>query len=236
MENLFEQFEISCIKTQELLEKGIHLIKQGFAPDASLCQSISSSLISLRSVYDEIRQEMPAHMLEEELPVDDLPVSKYEELWRNSILGRKKAVHDVLAEFIRVYSDEQRYMEAIIPHIDTARGLLEDISAEKDASQSIDVSAYRLFLAGVNADLSNDEELYDQLLDCSVFNARIVKGLSEDKYHIHEEIVDDLLITEHPEDNGEKETEVAVTKEASHHCGINDSGLSRYTPFRFSVI
>lgn len=186
MKSLFERFEQLSKQAQELLEKGIQLMREGYAPDISLCQDISTALNSLQSVYDDIRKELPAQILETEMPTGALSVIEYEEVWKNSVICQKKAVRDVLDEFIRVCSDDYRYMDAIIPHIDVAKGLIKQIETVKESVPSFDISTYRLFLDGVKADLSRDVDLYDQLLDCSTFSARIVKGLSEDKYYIKE--------------------------------------------------
>lgn len=74
------------------------------------------------------------------MPEGDLPVRVYEEAWSKSILSQKKAVHDVLEEFIRVYSDEQKYMDAIEAYIRSAQGLLTSIDSTESQTQSPDIS------------------------------------------------------------------------------------------------
>ena len=111
MRKLFDQFVELSAKAQELLEKGIGQMRDGFAPDPALCQDITTALSSLRAAYDDIRRELPEHILAEELPEGDLPVRAYEEAWSNSVLRRKKAVRDVLEEFIRQYMQACRAME-----------------------------------------------------------------------------------------------------------------------------
>lgn len=101
---------------------------------------------------------------------------EYEEAWKNSVVSRKKAVRDVLDEFIRVYSDEKKYMDAIEVYIRDAKEILACMDSAEAQAPSPDVSTFQLFLAGVKADLSSDEELYDRLLDNSAFSPRIVKG------------------------------------------------------------
>ena len=72
MRKLFHQFEELSVKAQELLEKGIGQMRDGFAPDPDLCQDITTALSSLRAAYDEIRRELPEHILAEELPEGSL--------------------------------------------------------------------------------------------------------------------------------------------------------------------
>lgn len=72
MRKLFDRFEELSEKAQELLEKGIGQMRDGFAPDPDLCQDITTALSSLRAAYDEIRRELPEHILAEELPEGDL--------------------------------------------------------------------------------------------------------------------------------------------------------------------
>lgn len=184
MRKLFDQFEELSVKAQELLEKGIGQMRDGFAPDPNLCRDITTALSSLRAAYDDIRRKLPEHILAEELPAGDLPVRAYKEAWNNSVLRQKKAVRYVLEEFIRVYSDEQKYMDAIETYIQSAQGLLASLDSAESPAHSPDVSTFQLFLDGVKADLSSDEELYDRILDSSGFSPRIVKGLHDNKYLI----------------------------------------------------
>lgn len=48
MRKLFDQFEELSVKAQELLEKGIGQMRDGFAPDPNLCRDITSSTSSIR--------------------------------------------------------------------------------------------------------------------------------------------------------------------------------------------
>ena len=75
----------------------------------------------------------------------------------------------------------KKYMDAIEVYIQDAKDILACMDSAEMHAPSPDVSAFQLFLAGVKADLSSDEELYDQLLDSSAFSPRIVKGLHEKK-------------------------------------------------------
>lgn len=251
MRKLFDQFEELSVKAQELLEKGIGQIRDGFAPDSDLCQDITTALSSLRVAYDEIRRELPEHILAEELPESDLPVRAYEEAWKNSVLSQKKAVRDVLEEFIRVYSDEKRYMDAIEVYIRDAKDLLSGMDSAEAQTLSPDVSTFQLFLDGVKADLSSDEELYDRLLDSSAFSPRIVKGLHDNKYYIRaaekaddnqEDVETEALppVVEPPIDPAEDDApaEVAPSGEApevaSESETESDDGIETLTPEEFA--
>ena len=63
MRKLFDQFEELSVKAQELLEKGIGQMRDGFAPDPNLCRDITTALSSLRAAYDDIRRKLPEHIL-----------------------------------------------------------------------------------------------------------------------------------------------------------------------------
>lgn len=152
-------------------------MRDGIAPGSALCQGITTALSSLRVAYDDIRKKLPEHILAEEMPEGDLPVRAYEEARNNSVFSRKKTVRDVLEEFIRVYSDEQKYMDAIDTYIHDDQNLLISIDSTELQAHSPDVSAFQLFLDGVKANLSADEALYDRILDDSGFSLRIVKRL-----------------------------------------------------------
>ena len=136
MRKLFDQFEQRSIETQALLERGISQIRDGIAIAPSLCQEITSALLSLRTAYDDIRKTLPKCILAEELPEGELPVREYEEAWKNSVLSRKKAVRDVLDEFIRVYSDEKKYMDAIEVYIRDAEKILASMDLTEAQAQS----------------------------------------------------------------------------------------------------
>lgn len=215
MRKLFDQFEQLSTEAQALLEKGISQMRDGFAPAPSLCQKITSTLSSLRTAYDDIRRTLPDHVLTEELPEGELPVCEYEEVWKNSVVSRKKAVRAVLDEFIRVYSDEKKYMDAIEVYIRDAKDILACMNSAEMHAPSPDVSAFQLFLAGVKADLSSDEELYDQLLDSSAFSPRIVKGLHEKKYYIREVNVDKAPVSDTPCNESVAEAEPVSASEIS---------------------
>lgn len=215
MRKLFDQFEQLSTEAQALLEKGISQMRDGFAPAPSLCQKITSTLSSLRTAYDDIRRTLPDHVLTEELPEGELPVCEYEEVWKNSVVSRKKAVRAVLDEFIRVYSDEKKYMDAIEVYIRDAKDILACMDSAEMHTPSPDVSAFQLFLAGVKADLSSDEELYDQLLDSSAFSPRIVKGLHEKKYYIREVNVDKAPVSDTPCNESVAEAEPVSASEIS---------------------
>lgn len=249
MRKLFDQFVELSAKAQELLEKGIGQMRDGFAPDPALCQDITTALSSLRAAYDDIRRELPEHILAEELPEGDLPVRAYEEAWSNSVLRRKKAVRDVLEEFIRVYSDEKKYMDAIEVYIRDAKDLLSGMDSADTQTQSPDVSTFQLFLDGVKADLSSDEELYDRILDSSGFSPRIVKGLHDNKYNIRAaEAVSDMQESTETEElppvaeprNEHIESEAtgeipapADTPEAAPESESEDDGIETLTPDEF---
>lgn len=215
MRKLFDQFEQLSTEAQALLERAISQMRDGIAPTPSLCQEITSALSSLRAAYDDIRRTLPEHVLAEELPEGELTVYEYEEAWKNSVVSRKKAVRDVLDEFIRVYSDEKKYMDAIEVYIRDAKEILASIDSAETQVQSPDVSTFQLFLAGVKADLSSDEELYDRLLDSSALSPRIVKGLHEKKYYIREADADNLPVSDIPCDNTVVETDPVSVSEIS---------------------
>ena len=207
MKKLFDQFEQLSTEAQALLERGISQMRDGIAPAPSLCREITSALSSLRTAYDDIRRALPDYILAEELLECELPVYEYEEAWKNSVVSRKKAVRDVLDEFIRVYSDEKKYMDAIEVYIQDAKEILANIDSAEAQASSPDVSTFQLFLAGVKADLRSDEELYDQLLDNSPFSPRIVKGLSDKKYYIREAETDNVPESDTPCEDPVTETE-----------------------------
>lgn len=215
MRKLFDQFEQLSTEAQALLERGISQMRDGIAPAPSLCQEITSALSSLRTAYDDIRRTLPDHVLAEELPEGELPVCEYEEAWKNSVVSRKKAVRDVLDEFIRVYSDEKKYMDAIEVYIRDAKEILACMDSAEAQAPSPDVSTFQLFLAGVKADLSSDEELYDRLLDNSAFSPRIVKGLHDKKYYIREVDADRVPVSDTPSDESVAETALVSAPEMS---------------------
>lgn len=66
-------------------------------------------------------------------------------------------------------------MDAIEVYIRDAKNILACMNSAEMHAPSPDVSAFQLFLAGVKADLSSDEELYDQLLDSSAFSPELSK-------------------------------------------------------------
>ncbi len=184
MRKLFDQFKETSFRAQTLLEKGIDQIRDGYAPDSDICLDITNTLSALRSMYDEIRLVLPSKILAAEMPEGDRTIREYEETWQNSVVNRKKAVCDILEEFLRVWSDEKKYMEALSTHLENAKTILQNISDTEPTAALPDISVFKLFLDGVKADLRQEEDLYEEILDRTEFNGRIVRGLHEDKYYI----------------------------------------------------
>ncbi len=232
MKKLFDQFEQLSTKAQALLEEGISEMREGMAPAPSLCQEITFALSSLRKAYDDIRRILPEHILAEELPEGDISVFEYEKAWKNSIITRQNAIRNVLEEFIRVYSDEQKYMDAIQPHIHNAEELLEEFDDPDSEAQSIDISIYRLFLEGLKSDLKENEELYEQLLDA--FVGRIVNGLRTDKYYIKNKNDSEALNEKQPicAESLEIKDKGQDAEIADRECTIEDSQTLKVPPDR----
>lgn len=185
MKQLFERFEEESRKAEEILEKGITLVRDRKNPGADLCDEIGSALKDLRSLYGEIAAKLPSGT-ENSLP-EDPSVREMEQFWRDSVFSKHLALKKVLSEFVRVCSDEERYQEAIRPQIGEAEKLLAQMEA--DIKTEPDVSAYDLFLQGIKADPDSDEELYHRIEDelDDLFSSRALSGLMRKKYYIRPE-------------------------------------------------
>ena len=183
MENLFSQFHATRAQARQLLEEGLLQLRDGFSPDVELCEKISSSLSSLRAVYEMLCDRLPETVAPEEIPAGKRSVDELREIWENSLTNRLNAVRTVLEAFARVCSDEQRYVNVLSPYVEEADALLRAVDTGAVDARTADVSAFQLFLDGLNADPRVDEALGDRLLD-GPFSPRIVKGLFDRKYYL----------------------------------------------------
>ncbi len=184
METLFERFHTLSGKALELMNKSMKQMQDGYIPEERLCQDITETLAELKESGTAIRDTLIRYVSDGEMLPQNASVYEYEEIWRSSLICRQRAVRNVLEEFLRISSDDPKYMAPLVPLFQSAQSCLDSFAQEPAAVQLPDVSVHRLFLDCLKADLSTDEDLYEQLLDCPAFNGRIVLGLTSDRYYI----------------------------------------------------
>ena len=206
MKQLFERFEQESLKVEKVLEKSIGLVRERKNPGEDLCEEISEALQDLRSVYVEITEKWLEKAGGASVPAE-ASVKELETIWQECVSSKQNALKAVLAEFIRVYSDETRYLEAIQSQLDAAKDLL--VRMEEDETISPDVSTYAIFLECVKQDLDENEELSNMLEDEGIegFPTRALMGLQKKKYYIRDE--EGTLQSKKEETSEEKATEIA---------------------------
>ena len=205
MKKLFDRFEEYRGQARAALEACLSQLDEGFAPDAALRGEMRGALDKLGTTYDAILAALPDCLPPDERPEGRLSVRQCEAIYSNSFRVRRRAALAVLERFISVFAEEQKYTDAVEPYITSAKDLL----VRTGESEMPDVSVYRLFLDGLEADLSADEALYDKLLDDSPFSPRIVKGLYEGKYRVRAHEADEEIAEE------SEATETAETEQAA---------------------
>ncbi len=185
MKQLFERYEAQSQEVEKILEESIEMVRERKSPNEDLCERIGSALRGLRSVYDEIADKLP-DQIADTVP-KDVSVRDLEELWENSVARKQMELKAVLSEFVRVYSDDERYQDAITTQLAEAESLLAIIEADEKASP--EVGPYALFLQGIKTDLNANEELFLRIEDelDKVFPYRAISGLTKKKYHIRSE-------------------------------------------------
>lgn len=186
MKHLFERFEKQSIQVEKILEKSIELIRERKSPNANLCAEINAALRDLRSIYAQIAEKLPECTMGTTAP-EDASVKELEAIWQETVAARQNSLKAILSEFIRVYSDEERYMEAIRDQLKEAKKLLVQLEADEKAS--LDISSYAIFLECVKQDMDENEELSNMLEDEGIkgFGSRAISGLQKKKYYIREE-------------------------------------------------
>ena len=142
MKKLFECFEGLQAQAQALLEACLKQVGDALAPDAQLCRETQETMAKLGTAYEAIVAAIPEYLSPEELPEGRLTVRQYEELLKNSFLGRRRSLMAVLETFLRVCAEDQKYMDAVSPYIAAAG----DLVVRTGESELPDVSVYRLFL------------------------------------------------------------------------------------------
>lgn len=214
MKKLFERFEKQSQDLEIILEKSIGLVRERKNLNEDLCKEIGSALKGLRSVYDEITMKLPEKVGGITVP-EGASVKEIEAMWQESVSAKQGELKEVLSEFIRVYSDDAKYQEAIEEQLTMAKNLL--IILEKEEKADPDVSSYARFLEYVKADLDKDEELADKLDDEGIegFSDRAIKGLRRKKYYIRED--------------GEASKEPSADSESEQDEQVDESSVSEDT-------
>lgn len=186
MKQLFERFEQQSLVVEKVLEKSIELVRERKSPGTDLCAEIDAALRDLRSVYDEITEKLPEKAGGVTLPAG-ASARDLETIWKESATVKRNSLIAVLSEFIKVYSDDAWYLEAIQDQLDEAKGLLAQM--EEDDKASPDVSSYVIFLECVKQDLEENIDLAHMIEDEGIqgFKFRAISGLQKKKYYIREE-------------------------------------------------
>lgn len=228
MKALFDRFLSLSEKAEGLLAEIMSIVRETKVPTQAVCDDLSKTLADMRETYADIRAKIPANVLEMELPEGEATVMEYQAAWENSLEQQQLAVRGVLEEFLRVYSDEPRYMDAIAPALGEAKALLDAFNAEADTS--VDVEPYRLFLEGIEGDLDDDNLIYrlEDGLDISKFSQKAYTGLLQKKYKIRtaersHEFVDDAV-------GGDVEEKETVPAAASFSESVEITGEKEESP------
>ena len=184
MKALFDCFETRSIEVQTKLGEILQTIQAGKVPSEAICAETGEALSQLRETYNNVRTGVAESILPDELPEGEASLSEYRAAWEGSIKRRKDSTLAILKEFLRVYSEEERYMKALERPLAEAESLLRDL--EGGTGDNTEAKHYELFLKGVKTDLSTDQELVYQIEDDleGVFPARMIFGLIRDKYSI----------------------------------------------------
>lgn len=186
MKALFDCFETRSIEVQTKLGEILQTIQAGKVPSEAICAETGEALSQLRETYNNVRTGVAESIRPDELPEGEASLSEYRAAWEVSIKRRKDSTLAILKEFLRVYSEEERYMKALERPLAEAESLLRDL--EGGTGDNTEAKHYELFLKGVKADLSTDQELVYQIEDDleGVFPARMIFGLIRDKYSIRQ--------------------------------------------------
>ena len=184
MKALFDSFELRSREVQTKLEIILQTIQAGKVPSEAVCAETGTALSQLRETYNDVRTEVAEHMLSEEIPEGEAPVSEYRIAWESSIKRRNESTLAILNEFLLVYSEEERYMKALERPFAEAEALLHDLKG--GTGNEVDAKSYELFLKGIKTDLSSDQELVYQIEDDleDKFPSRAISGLIQNKYAI----------------------------------------------------
>lgn len=185
MKELFERYQKQRLEVEQFLEKSIELVREEKNPDAELCEKVGVALRDLRSVYAEIIDNLPGKAAGAIAP-EGASVRELEALWQEAN-SERNSLKETLSEFIRVYSDEERYLEAIREQLDTAKDLLAQMEENEQARP--DVGPYLTFLQCVKEDLDSNIALSNMLEDEGIegFSNRALMGLQKKKYYIRDE-------------------------------------------------
>ncbi len=186
LKHLTDDFYRQSTETEALLQKAIADIREEHVPTAEATLRISTALVSLQNAYSAVRSFAGQKIPPEQMPDEHAPVSVYA-----AIINSKRMITEgILRAFLRAYTENERYADALNDAQEKAQALLALFAG--DASAEPDVAPYKAFVDGVAMGDALDSDEGDLLLDIvEAYDKKLARGLSKGVFRIREEAASD---------------------------------------------
>ena len=183
---LTDNFYRLSTEAENLLQHAIAKLHEENVPSAEETLKISTALAGLQDAYIKVRVYVSGKIAVEDMPDENAPVRAYV-----SIINSKRLITEgVLRDFLRAYTDSERYYAILQDAQVTAKQLL--CSFQEDMSSELDVTPYKAFVDGIRMGserlLNSDEG--DEIIDIvETLGKKLSRGLQGGHFVLREEVV-----------------------------------------------
>ncbi len=227
LKQLTDRFYHLSTEAEALLQRAITEMQEEQAPSEEETLRISTALAGLQDAYRKVREYASGKIAAEEMPEENAPIRAYVEIINN----KRRITEQILKAFLRAYTDNQRYEDALKDAQENANRLL--LVFQEDMSSEPDVTPYKAFVDGIKMGserlLNSDEG--DEILDIvDTLGKKLSKGLLGNYFALHAEISDEVSDDDtqkelaKPEENA-SETTQSEKAEFADVSGEDETGI-----------
>lgn len=171
-------------EAEGLLQHAIAKLHEEHVPSAEETLKISTALAGLQDAYSKVREYASGRIAAEDMPDENAPIRAYV-----SIINSKRLITErILEDFLRAYTESERYHVILKDAQETAKQLL--CSFQEDMSSELDVTPYKAFVDGIRMGserlLNSDEG--DEIIDIvETLGKKLSRGLQGGHFVLRED-------------------------------------------------
>ena len=186
-DSLITEFKSMADTAKSKLTIAIDLLSEGKMPGIVLRKEIDESLGDLQDKFRVICTEVTDHATYVDCPDINASIDLFADVYkRNEELRNKaEAAKSTVEKFLRVSSSSETYLTALKPYQDTARQILENITAAKaiDGTDN-EIQKEKVFLQILETETDSEET--DSLFDIleEHYPQKVTTGLARKRYFV----------------------------------------------------
>lgn len=182
---LTDDFYRLSTEAEELLQRAITELHEEHVPSAEETLRISTTLAGLQDAYSKVRMYASEKIADEDMPEENAPVRAYV-----AIINNKRLITEgILKDFLRAYTDNERYEDVLRDAQENATRLL--CIFQEDMSSELDVTPYKAFVDGIRMGperLLNSDEGDDIIDAVEILGKKLSRGLQGGYFVLHTEL------------------------------------------------